>query len=65
MTKKQADQEAKKIFLESIKKADSIKEEAKRNGTWKPGLDANNALFDELNKETKEKLKKLSELVEE
>ena len=64
MTKEQANKEAKRIFQEAIQKADAIEKEAKQNGSWKPGLDANKALFEDLHKETQEKLKKLSELVE-
>ena len=65
MNKQQADIEAKKIFEEAAKKSEKIVEEAKKNGTWKKGLDSNNSLFEELNKETKEKLKTLASMIDE
>lgn len=65
MNKKQADIEAKKIFQESVKKAEEIEKKAKENGTWKMGLDSNNELFEDLHKETKEKLKLLASMIDE
>lgn len=65
MDKKQADIEAKKIFEEAAKENNRIIEEAKRNGTWKAGLDSNNGLFEELNQKTKEKLKMLKSMIDE
>lgn len=65
MNKQQADEEAKKIFQESNKKADEIMKKAKEDGTWKMGLDSNKDLFTELNKETKEKLKLLVSMIDE
>lgn len=65
MNKAQADIEAKKIFDESNKKADEIIKRAKKEGKWKMGLDANKHLFDELHKETKEKLKLLASMIDE
>ena len=64
MDKKQADIEAKKIFQESAKKAEEIERKAKEDGTWELGLDSNNRLFDDLHKETKEKLKILASLID-
>lgn len=65
MNKKQADIEAKKIFQERNKKADEIIKKAKEEGTWKNGLDSNNGLFVDLDRETKEKLKLLSSMIDE
>lgn len=65
MNKQQAAIEAKKIFRERNKKADEIIETAKKNGTWKMGLDSNNDLFIELDKETQEKLKLLQSMIDE
>ena len=65
MNKEQAIKEAKKIFRESNEKAEKIIEAAKKNGTWKPGLDGNKELFAELDKETQEKLKHLRSMVDE
>lgn len=64
MNKNQADIEAKKILQESNRKAEEIIKKAKKDGTWKKGLDSNNSLFDDLHKETKEKLKALASLIE-
>lgn len=52
-------EEARKIFEESIKKRKAIIEEAKENGTWQMGLDSNKDLFKELHEETQNKLKSL------
>ena len=65
MDKKQAYIEAMKIFQESGKKADEIMKKAKEEGAWEMGLDSNNSLFEELHKETKEKLKLLSPMIDE
>ena len=65
MNKKQADKEAEKIFREHNKKADEIIMNAKENGTWQMGLDSNNHLFKQLDKETKAKLQKLAEMIDE
>lgn len=54
-------EEARKIFEESIRKQKEIIAEAKTNGAWKMGLDSNKELFAELNKETMSKLKALEE----
>lgn len=65
MNKAQADIEAKKIFEERNRKADEIMKKAKEDGTWQMGLDSNNGLFKELDKETKEKLKVLASMIDE
>lgn len=65
MNKKQASIEAEKIFKEHNKKSDEIVKKAKENGEWQMGLDSNNHLFDDLNKETREKLEKLRLMIEE
>lgn len=65
MNKKQADAEAKKIFRERNKKADEIIRQAKKNGTWQMGLDSNNGLFADLDRETKEKLRILASMIDE
>ena len=49
--------EAKKIYDEWVLRKRQIEAEAKKNGTWSyAGLDSNNHLFKELNKETEQKL---------
>lgn len=64
MDKKQAAINAKKIFLEANQKADAIIKKAKKDGTWKQGLDANKELFAELDKETQEKIKRLHSMID-
>ncbi len=64
MNKKQADKEAEKIFREHNKKADKIIMNAKANGTWQMGFDSNNHLFEQLDKETKAKLQKLTKMID-
>lgn len=65
MTKEQAMIEHRKIIKEYVRKSKAIIEEAEANGTWKMGLDSNNGLFKDLDRETKEKIKLLKEMVEE
>lgn len=65
MTEEQARKEADKIFDETIKKHHEAIEEAKRNGTWVSGLDANRALYEPIDREAKEKLSKLYESIDE
>lgn len=64
MNKKQANIEAAKILDTYAKKAAEIEEAAKKNGTWKNGLDANRDLFAGIEKERNEKLKLLASMVE-
>ena len=54
-----------KPLLDLYKKADEIIENAKKNSTWKKGLDSNNDLFIELDKATQEKLKLLQSMIDE
>lgn len=65
MNKTQADIEARKIFQEANRKADEIIKNAKENGKWEASLDGNRALFDSLNKETKEKISLLYSMIDE
>lgn len=65
MTREQANIEAEKIFKERNKKVDEAIEEAKRNGTWVSGLDTNRALYEPIDREVKEKLRKLYESIDE
>ena len=60
MNKEQAKKIYEKIIHESNEKTIAVIEEAKKNGTWKQGLDSNNSLFEDINKET---IKKIEELV--
>ena len=65
MTREQADKEAQKIFQEVTRKCDAITEQAKKDGTWKPGLDSNNDLFKQVHDEAKEKLRILASMIDE
>lgn len=64
MNREEATKEAMKIFDERNKKAREIVAEAKRNGTWRGGLDGDRKLFVELDNETKAKLKLLASLID-
>lgn len=64
MTEKQAYNEAKEIFRETAEKARKITETARQNGSLQMGLDANKGLYEQLDCETKEKLKTLRATVE-
>lgn len=65
MNKDEANKKARKIYEEWQKKREQIMTEAKENGTWENvGLDSNNHLFKSVDDEAKEKLEKLSELVD-
>ena len=64
MTKKEADEKAKKIFEELNQTHDEIIEQAKKEGIWKCGLDSNRELFVQVDNEAKEKLRELSSQIE-
>ncbi len=59
MNKEQAKEEYLKIIREVNRKSDEIIAEAKKNGTWRMGLDSNNDLFKEIDDEAKKKIKDL------
>ena len=65
MNKQQADIDARKIFQERNEKANEIIRQAKKDGIWQMGLDSNQELFKELNRETKKKLEKLASMIDE
>lgn len=65
MTKEQAQEEYLKLLEKKHNETEKIIETAKRNGTWKQGLDANKELFVEIDKTYKEKIKVLKSLIEE
>ena len=65
MNKEQAKIEYIKIIDESIKEEERIVQEAKKNGTWKMGLDSNRELFTELHKKTIEKINLLKSMIDE
>ena len=65
MTKEQAQEEYLKLLEKKNSEAEKIIETAKRNGTWKQGLDANKELFIELNKTYNEKIRVLKSLIDE
>ena len=64
MNKEQANKEAAKIIDDYTKKAAEIEAEARKNGTWEKGLDANRALFEAIKKERNDKLKLLASMVD-
>lgn len=64
MTKEQADKEAEKIFKEANKKYDEAERKAKAEGRWLPGLDSNRAIYEPIDREAKEKLRLLAEMID-
>ena len=64
MNKEQAKIEYEKIIHDANKEIISAMEEAKRNGTWKPGLDTNEALFSGIKEEAKKKIEVLKTLID-
>lgn len=64
MTKRQALEEIKKILDDYVKKSDKIIRNAKQNGIWLMGLDSNNGLFKQLQKECNEKIKQIVSMVD-
>lgn len=56
MPREEADIKAREIVREADKVEAEIEAEARRNGTWLEGLDANSHLFRELHKKTPEKV---------
>lgn len=66
MNKSEANKEAKKIYDKWRKGKETIENQAKKDGTWQSvGLDSNNHLFKEIDKEAKEKLKLLESMIDE
>ena len=65
MTKKEADEEARKIIAKRNRKAERIIQKAKDDGIWKPGLDTNQELLRDLDKETWNELQELASSIDE
>ena len=65
MTKKEADEEARKIIAKRNRKAERIIEKAKDDGIWKPGLDTNQELLRDLDKEIWNELQELANSIDE
>ena len=65
MTKKEADEEARKIIAKRNRKAERIIQKAKDEGIWKPGLDTNQELLRDLDKETWNELQELASSIDE
>nr|DAO88982.1 MAG TPA: hypothetical protein [Caudoviricetes sp.] len=65
MTKKEADEEARKIIAKRNRKAERIIQKAKDDGIWKPGLDTNQELLRDLDKEIWNELQELASSIDE
>nr|WP_314099208.1 hypothetical protein [uncultured Lachnoanaerobaculum sp.]DAU25608.1 MAG TPA: hypothetical protein [Caudoviricetes sp.] len=65
MTKKEADEEARKIIAKRNRKAERIIQKAKDDGIWKPGLDTNQELLRDLDKEIWNELQELANSIDE
>lgn len=65
MTKKEADEEARKIIAKRNRKAERIIKKAKDDGIWKPGLDTNQELLRDLDKKIWNELQELANSIDE
>nr|DAK56798.1 MAG TPA: hypothetical protein [Caudoviricetes sp.] len=65
MTKKEADEEARKIIAKRNRKAERIIKKAKDDGIWEPGLDTNQELLRDLDKEIWDELQELANSIDE
>lgn len=64
MNRMEANKEAKKIYDEWRKAKEEIEKKAKEDGKWNSvGLDSNNHLFKDIDREAKEKLEQLKTTV--
>lgn len=64
MTKEKANEEYLKLLKEKFDKENEIVEKAKKDGTWKMGLDGNRDLFKVLDDEYKKKIEALKNSVD-
>ena len=64
MTGEQAQKEYEQLLNRTVAEKRRIEEEAKRNGTWKAGLDSNNHLFSKIDSEFANKVKEIQSKVE-
>ena len=64
MKKAEANRLLKQIFAELDAECESIKEQAKKDGTWMPGLDSNKGLYKDAEERAKAKAKALWEQIE-
>ena len=65
MNRDEARKEILKIYAEYPKKSAKIIEEAKANGTWPMGLDGDKELFAELDRETKDRIQAVIDMIDE
>jgi hypothetical protein len=65
VTKKEADEEARKIIAKRNRKAERIIKKAKDDGIWEPGLDTNQELLRDLDKEIWNELQELANSIDE
>ena len=65
MTREQAEQEYRKLLNEWIEEEDNIMQKAKEDGTWKPGLDSNRELFEDLSGKYYKRIRDLQASVDE
>ncbi len=66
MNREEANKEAKKIYDKWLQAKEEIEKEARKQGFWQNiGLDTNNHLFKEIDKEAKDKLKLLATMIDE
>lgn len=63
MTREEIQKEYLKLLDENARENQEIIKNAKENGLWKPGLDANKGLFTESNLRLKTKIEELKNMV--
>lgn len=64
MTREQAKHEATKIFSELARQRDNIVRQAKQDGVWIGGLDGDKKMFEDVEREAKEKIKLLESMID-
>ena len=65
MTREEIQKEYLKLLDENVRENQKIAKNAKENGLWKPGLDANRDLFAESNRRFKKKIDELKNMLDE
>lgn len=65
MTKEEAIKIAMELSAEVVRKEYEIEAEARKNGTWQRGLDANNGLFEQIYDEFGKKLCQIESMIDE
>lgn len=65
MTREEARKIVAELAREYVNKCDEIEAEARKNGTWRDGLDVNNGLFKQIYDEFGKKLCQIESMIDE